>query len=110
MATPEGNVKDDIKEVLKRFKVYYDMPVTWGMSKRGVDFHCVVRGPHSYARAFYIEAKRDGKGPTALQWEFLHNRADEQGATWFVISNHTQLANLVEWLEANERACAASNG
>ena len=110
MTTPEGKVKDDIKDVLKRFNVYYDMPVTWGMSKRGVDFHCVVRGPHGYAMAFYIEAKRPRKDATLLQKDFMETRESEQGAKWFVIADHTGIANLVKWLEANERACAVSNG
>jgi len=110
MTTPEGKVKDAIKVVLDKFKVYYDMPVTWGMAKRGVDFHCIVRGPHGYAMAFYIEAKRPGKDATLLQYDFMKTRQEEQGAAWFVIDNHTEIANLAKWLEANERACAVSNG
>jgi hypothetical protein len=82
------------------------MPVTWGMSKKGVDFHCAVKGPHGYAMAFYIEAKRPGEEATALQEDFMKSRLEEQGASWFVIDNEEDIVQLTMWLAANERSRA----
>jgi hypothetical protein len=102
MTTPEGKVKKEIKRVLKAFNVHYDMPVNYGYGKKGVDFHCCVRAYPMGAVTFYIEAKEDGKEPTALQEAFLRDRREQQGAKTFVIDGHEGITQLTEWLESIE--------
>lgn len=96
--TPEGLVKDEIKRILKLYNAHYDMPVNYGFGKKGVDFHCAVRSPVG-ALAFYIEAKRPNKDPTALQSAFLRERREEQGAITFEIDGKEGLMQLTTWLE-----------
>lgn len=62
--TPEGKVKDKIKEVLKKLKAHYQMPVTGGYGKSGdPDFSICFLGLF-----IGIEAKALAKNePTTLQ-------------------------------------------
>lgn len=62
--TPEGKVKDTVKQILKAHDVYYFMPVSNGMGAMGVfDFVCCVDGVF-----LGIECKSDAKKqPTPLQ-------------------------------------------
>jgi hypothetical protein len=63
MSTPEKKVKEAIKRVLKKYKVYYFMPATGGYGRSGVpDFICCVKGLF-----LAIEAKADGNKLTLLQ-------------------------------------------
>jgi len=63
MSTPEKKVKEAIKRVLKKYKVYYFMPATGGYGRSGVpDFICCANGLF-----LAIEAKAGGNGVTALQ-------------------------------------------
>jgi hypothetical protein len=82
--TPEGRVKNHIREILDSYGVYYLMPVSEGYSSAGVDFHCVVR-QGDMALAFFIEAKRPGELPTDRQKLFMGDRAEHQKAISFVI-------------------------
>lgn len=62
--TPEGAVKNRVKELLKGFGVWFYMPVSMGMGQHGIpDFVCCING-------FFlgIECKADAtKKPTQLQ-------------------------------------------
>jgi hypothetical protein len=61
--TPEAKVKAKIKTILKKYGVYYAMPIGTGYGNAGVpDFLCCVS---KYFVA--IEAKANGGKPTALQ-------------------------------------------
>lgn len=63
MSTPESKVKDKIKVLLKKYNVWYYMPVSMGMGQHGIpDFICCING-----KFLAIEAKAEGKVPTALQ-------------------------------------------
>jgi hypothetical protein len=113
MTTPEGRVKNNIKEVLDRYGAYYLMPVQHGYGASGVDFHCAIRYGE-LALAFFIEAKKPGDGPTPRQDEFLTKRRDKQNAMTFIIDDDPSIGEgtgeinlLVGWLEGvrkyNER-------
>ena len=108
--TPEGRVKNAIKEVLDKFGVYYFMPVQTGFGAAGLDFHCVIPVwvPLSglmLPMAFFIEAKRPGKGPTDRQEQFAKDRWEQQHARTFVIDG--DVGELTKWLQGfrdiNER-------
>lgn len=66
MATPEGKVKKQVKEVLKSLGAYYVMPVTGGYGNSGApDFLVCYKG-----RFIGLECKAGRNTVTALQ---LHN-------------------------------------
>lgn len=63
--TPERKVKDKIKVILKRYGVYYAMPIGTGYGNAGVpDFLCCVPPRGGFLA---IEAKANGGKTTALQ-------------------------------------------
>jgi hypothetical protein len=98
---PEGNVKSNIKKILTRYNVYFFMPVQSGYGATGLDFHCVVYinlFGTEVALAFFIEAKEEGKEPTARQDLFLKNRWEQQKAKTFVIDGPKGYAELETWL------------
>lgn len=92
--TPEGKVKNKIRQLLNVFGVEYDMivPSGYGDAAKGLDFTCVVRG-----RAIYIEAKAPGEYPTPLQRQTLR-RKYEAGARCFIVSDTNGLASLADYL------------
>ena len=99
---PEGRVKDDIKKVLKEYKVYWFMPVQSGYGASGVDFHCCVYVSIfgvEVSLAFFIEAKQYDKEPTDRQDTFLKERREQQKSKTFVIDGQKGLAELRDWLE-----------
>ena len=60
--TPEGRVKQKIKEYLTAIGAYYFMPVQMGIGAKTVDFLVCHHG-----RFIGIEAKAPGKKATPLQ-------------------------------------------
>jgi len=63
--TPERKVKDKIKTLLKRYGVYYAMPIGTGYGNAGVpDFLCCVPPRGGFLA---IEAKANGGRTTGLQ-------------------------------------------
>ena len=90
MATPEANVKRQIRKILDTAKAYYAMPIGTGYGNSGVpDFLVCHKG-----RFIGIEAKA-GKGTTTALQE--QNLADIRaaGGTTFVL-NETNLDQLKE--------------
>lgn len=80
--TPEGKIKDQIKDVLKTYGLSYQMPVTGGMGKSGhPDFTICLAGLY-----LAIEAKADAKkkGPTQLQKQRMSEVRDSGGLTLVV--------------------------
>ncbi len=77
--TPEGRVKKDVKELLKKHNAFFTMPVPSGYGESMLDFvgHC--RG-----RYFEIETKAPGKHPTPRQQHRI-DRVMESGGHAFVI-------------------------
>lgn len=83
--TPEGKVKDKIKDILKTYGLSYQMPVTGGYGTSGYpDFTVCLSGLY-----LAIEAKADAKkkGPTQLQKLRMAEIRDSGGLT-LVIDAH----------------------
>lgn len=91
--TPEGAVKDAIKDILIRNGCWHHMPVLNGMGKDTVDFHGARRVD---GRAFIIEAKAPGQKPTGRQIKRLRE-AMVQNVTPFVLDGDPEDLKLFEW-------------
>ena len=92
--TPEAKVKAKIKALLKKYGVYYAMPIGTGYGNAGVpDFLCCAGG-HFLA----IEAKANGGKPTALQLKNI-NEINTCGGTAIVV-DETGLTMLEAILKA----------
>jgi hypothetical protein len=80
-ATPEGRVKQAVRDLLEQHGAYYYMPVPTGYGRKTLDFIGCHHG------LFYaVETKAPGKKPTALQRAAIEElRA--HGAFVFVIDN-----------------------
>ena len=86
--TPEAKVKAKIKDLLKKYGVYYAMPIGTGYGNAGVpDFLCCAGG-HFLA----IEAKANGGKPTALQLKNIKQINDGGGTA--VVIDETNLTML----------------
>ena len=95
MATPEGRVKDGVKMVLAKYKVYYHCPVQNGMGAPSLDFIGCHVGHY-----FGIETKAPGKRPTPRQLITMAN-ITRCGGKIFVIdgTDKTDTYNdLDEWI------------
>lgn len=91
--TPEGRVKKDVKEWLKRHGVWYYCPVQNGMGVVGIpDFICCFRG-----RFLAIETKAPGKvnNVSPNQAARIHEIQTAKGMA-FVIDRADMLDVLVE--------------
>lgn len=88
--TPEGKVKAKVKELLKRFGVYWHCPVQNGMGAPSLDFVCCVKG-----KFFAVETKAPGKKPTPRQETTI---AEIQRAGGYVFVIDGELTALEDWL------------
>jgi Holliday junction resolvase len=92
--TPEAKTKAKIKALLKKYGVYYAMPIGTGYGNAGVpDFLCCAGG-HFLA----IEAKANGGKPTALQLKNI-DQINSCGGTAIVV-DETGLTMLEAILKA----------
>lgn len=94
--TPEGRVKQAIKDVLNRFrpKLYHHWPVQNGMGEPTLDCNGAING-----RYFAIEAKAPGKKMTPRQ-EVTAAKMRAAGARVFEIDgDDDQLSYLNAWCE-----------
>lgn len=91
--TPEGKVKDRVKKLLKKFGVYYHMPVQNGMGAPTLDFVCCHKG---YFIA--IETKAGNKQPTTRQ-EITMNEIRAAGGFVFLVNEVQGLVELEAFLE-----------
>lgn len=88
--TPEGKVKDAVKDILKKHGAYYTMPVASGYGNVGVpDILACYRG-----RFIAIECKAGRGKPTALQLSNLNSIALAGGVA--LIINETNLVALTD--------------
>lgn len=78
--TPEGRVKSRVKALLKKYNVYYFMPVQTGMGSRTLDFLCCVGG-----NFFAIETKKEGADLTPVQ-KVIKREIEDTGGDVFVIA------------------------
>ncbi len=92
-ATPEAKVKAKIKTLLKKYNIYYAMPIGTGYGNSGIpDFLCCVKG-----RFFAIEAKAGLGTTTALQDKNLRLIRESGGVT--AVIRETNMFELERWLE-----------
>lgn len=82
--TPEGKVKDKVKEVLATLGAYYVMPQTGGFGNSGIpDILCCLNG-----RFIGIECKANGGKVTRLQQSHL-DEIELRGGIALVIDEHS---------------------
>ena len=99
----EALVKQWVKELLKKYDVYYFMPVQGGIGAAGLDFHCVVQW-RGIPLAFWVETKKFGKEPTDRQELFIRERKEKQNAKTFIVDGRATLNELEKWLEHLKRS------
>jgi pantoate kinase len=93
-STPEGKVKQKIKNILSDLGIYYAMPMGTGYGNSGVpDFIGCANG-----RFIAIEAKTKGNVPTALQHKHMR-LIESAGGITFVIDEQG-VESLREYLTA----------
>lgn len=87
--TPEGKVKKQVTEVLKKHKVWYFSPANNGFGKSGIpDIIAIVDG-----HFLGVEVKSATGKPTELQ-KICGKQIEEAGGTWLVVSNDVTLEVL----------------
>ena len=91
--TPEGKIKDLVKRVLRRYNVYWHMPVQNGLGAPSLDFVCCCNSKY-----FAIETKAPGKKPTVRQLKTISDIKFARGKV-FVIDGDVGLEELERWLE-----------
>lgn len=92
--TPEGKVKDKVKKLLKKYGIYYCMPLGTSFGKAGVPdiLACV------YGKFVGIETKA-GKGTCTKLQEIEQQRICDSGGLTFVV-NENSMDELDEWLDS----------
>jgi hypothetical protein len=96
-STPEGKVKKQVVELLKKNKIWYFFPANNGMGKAGIpDIIAIVGGIF-----VGIEVKADPtKKPTVLQVR-CGAEIREAGGQWFLVCDHHSLAQVEAYIEKN---------
>ena len=97
--TPEGKVKERIKQILKELNVWFFMPPANGYGRAGIpDFVGCLRG-----RFIAIEAKA-GKGKTTALQDREIERINSSGGYAVVVNEHNidDLKKTLEMLERDE--------
>lgn len=92
--TPEGRIKEGVKDLLKQYGAYYHMVVMNGMGKPSLDFIGCYHG-----RFFAIETKAGDKTMTPKQTITAVEMAAAGGKV-FLINAETGVAELEAWLAA----------
>ena len=94
--TPEGKIKQQIDQFLKASGCWYFKPVSNGLGRHGIpDYVCMDNG-----RSFFIEAKKPGGQPTALQLGEKQN-IETHGGNWFLVDGDESLREVAKWLDAD---------
>jgi hypothetical protein len=101
--TPEGKVKAKVTKVLKSFgdRLYYFMPVQYGMGAASLDYLCAVKTKFDYDGPifFAIETKAPGKKPTDRQ-QALMDYLTKMGAVVWTIDDDAGVKELKLWLDS----------
>jgi hypothetical protein len=92
MATPEGKVKNKVKDLLKKYGAYWHCPVQNGMGSPSLDFICCIKGKY-----FGIETKAGNKQPTPRQESTIH-AIQSAGGRAFVVNEVSGMDLLETWL------------
>jgi hypothetical protein len=97
--TPEGKIKEQVKALLKKHKVFYFMPVSNGFGKHGIpDFICSHNG-----HFLGLETKAEGKKPTALQVKCM-KEIEDAGGKCFVVDSQKMIEEVEKWLQNTNTA------
>lgn len=95
MTTPEGQVKERLKRMLRKHAhVYWHCPVMNGMGSPTLDFICCVNG-----RYFAIETKAPGKHATERQKQTMKEIRDAGGYV-FEVSTDEHIAKVEAYINA----------
>ena len=87
--TPEGKVKKQVTDVLKKYSIWYFFPGNNGFGKSGIpDIIAIVDG-----HFLGVEVKSATGKPTELQ-KICGRQIEEAGGTWLVVSNDVTLEVL----------------
>ena len=99
--TPEGKVKDRVKQTLKRHGIWFFMPPASAMGKAGVpDFVCIYPGrKHGYFLG--IETKAGGNDLTAMQRWCRHEIISSNGL--YLVVNESNIDTLDMVLDSLSR-------
>lgn len=90
-STPEGKVKDILRNYLEKHKIWYYCPVSGGYSRNGVpDFFILHNG-----RFIGVEVKRDGEKATALQ-RLEGEKIITAGGAWFQVAGVEAMREFVK--------------
>lgn len=93
MTTPEGKIKDQVKQVLKHYDAYWHAPMQNGMGAPTLDFICCYKGQY-----FAVETKADEKTKPTLRQIITIGKIEAAGGKVFVIGGATGLMELTDWL------------
>lgn len=92
--TPEGYVKEDIREILKKYHVAYFMPKMSTYGSRGTaDFVCCYYGLY-----LEVEAKADKTRKQSAMQIYNEKKIKEAGGAYLLIHGGN-LKDLRQWLE-----------
>jgi hypothetical protein len=93
--TPEGRIKNKIREILDIYKgrLYVHMPVSHGYGAATLDYYGAIKG-----QAFAIEAKKPGGKPTLRQQGAISSMR-AAGITVFLVATDDDLLELSSWLK-----------
>lgn len=89
MRTPEGVVKDRIRQHLRQMGAYCFSPVQMGLGVSTVDLLCCVHG-----KFLAVEVKREGKKPTPRQYAVLEEIEKAGGISFWCDSYEGFLDNM----------------
>lgn len=97
MTTPEGKVKDAVKKVLKKYGVWYFMPMQNGFGVVGIpDFICCMDGLF-----FGIETKAPGKrDSTTPNQQRVLKEISEHGGHAIVVDDAKQAEDYIIFLRS----------
>jgi len=90
--TPEGRIKEQVKDLLKAYEAYWHCPVQNGMGAPSLDFVGCSKG-----RYFTVETKAEGKGMTPRQ-ELTATAIKKAGGKVFLINETSGMDELKEWI------------
>jgi len=94
--TPEGKNKAAVKALLKKYGVYWHMPIQQGLGAPSLDFICCCGG-----RYLAIETKAPGKRPTPRQYLTMAHIQAARGVVFVIDGTELPLKNLEEFLRVN---------
>lgn len=94
--TPEGKIKEKVREALRQYGAYYLQPVQFGMGGAGLDFHCGMRVRQLHV-GFYVETK-DRDKPLTPRQQLLVDNLREMKARVFIVNDEVTLGELRRYL------------